>query len=319
MRPIQHLNKISKKYPNGWSQINMFRTSKGDDLPDWPDWCFLPFAAWAAIVSEGRNLTMQQAGDISILAALGTWRYTQGIYRFDNELYKELIKTEINSDLPSDLFFRLKEWCVYVDTPENPDFYGFFAHLEHDIKTGAPELRLLIDYEDSLTPIILHLGDWSVEKALGKSIQTSIEIQKNQNFPSALINTTEQFSPILIESQSKIAKQCISLLLYLCSEEPDIDPVDNVYPKNPIPKKIKNSFKFFPPNKPKMWGIGNQIGKQLRDTDVLHIDNDEHSSPKAHIRRAHWHGYWLGQRGSQNKKFIYKWISPIFVNAIDKN
>ena len=239
MRPIQLLNNISKKHPTAWSHINIFRNSKGNDLPDWPDWCFLPLAAWIAIASNGADVTLEHASIAARLAALGTWRYTQGIYRFDNELYNALITTEINSDLPTEVLLRLKEWCVYIETPEHPDFHGFFAHLEHDIKTGHPELRLLIDYEDCLKPIILHLGEWNVEMALEKSIQTSIANQRHHNFPATLTEATEYFAPLLIETDASIAKQCLSLLLYLCSEEPEIDPVGNELPKSPKPKKVK--------------------------------------------------------------------------------
>jgi hypothetical protein len=45
-------------------------------------------AAWCAIVSEGKGpLPLDRIGDVGRLAALGSWRVTQGIYRFDQGLY----------------------------------------------------------------------------------------------------------------------------------------------------------------------------------------------------------------------------------------
>jgi hypothetical protein len=37
------------------------------------------------------------------------------------------------------------------------------------------------------------------------------------------------------------------------------------------------------------------------------------NSPRTHIRRAHWHGYWTGS--SEQKRFKYNWLSPIVVRG----
>ena len=46
-RPREHLAAAGMMYPNAWSQADTFRAQRGrDGLPDWPDWCYLPLAAW---------------------------------------------------------------------------------------------------------------------------------------------------------------------------------------------------------------------------------------------------------------------------------
>lgn len=37
-----------------------------------------------------------------------------------------------------------------------------------------------------------------------------------------------------------------------------------------------------------------------------------HVSP--HVRRAHWHGYWLGKRDNPTD-LVIKWIAPVIVNG----
>ena len=45
-------------------------------------------AAWYATVSEEKGtLPLDRIGDVGWLAASGSWRVTQGVYRFDQDLY----------------------------------------------------------------------------------------------------------------------------------------------------------------------------------------------------------------------------------------
>ena len=106
--------------------------------------------------------------DVGRLAALGSWRVTQGVYRFDQDLYEAVRGTPIESDLPAEILYRLPEWCVYVKTPNMPGVHlqGFFAHLEWDANTGRHELRLLLDHLDLLIPLPIHIGAWPLEEAM---------------------------------------------------------------------------------------------------------------------------------------------------------
>src|SRR6185369_17498093 len=102
-RPRAHLAAAGKLYPEAWKTADAFRADRGcDGLPDWPDWCYLPLAGWYAIVSGGctNRIPSHLIGDVGRLAALGTWRATQGIYRFDPALYHAIVETPVDGDLP---------------------------------------------------------------------------------------------------------------------------------------------------------------------------------------------------------------------------
>lgn len=82
MRPINHLNTASKLYPKAWKHVEDMLQDKGNGLPDWPDWCFMPLAGWYAIVSADAGVQTLDATlifDVARLGAIGTWRYSQGI------------------------------------------------------------------------------------------------------------------------------------------------------------------------------------------------------------------------------------------------
>jgi hypothetical protein len=118
LQPLYHLNALSKQYPQAWKMVEGFRALRGKGLPAWPDWCFLPLAAWNKInkTCPGANLKSPKLGsDLRKLAAMGTWRYTQGIYQFDQDLLTALINTELTGELPCEVLLRLPEWSVYID------------------------------------------------------------------------------------------------------------------------------------------------------------------------------------------------------------
>lgn len=114
----------------------------------------------------------------------------------------------------------------------------------------------------------------------------------------------------------------VSLLLYICSTNGEIGDGQQT-PKKPRSKKTKKGQRMFPPHKVATWDVGVRMGAALRKakeaTSKGPAENSgekEHSSPRPHVRRAHWHGYWTGPRDGE-RKFILKWLSPILVGDGD--
>ena len=78
-RPTQLLHALTRDYPDLSRVVDQFWQGKGTSLPDWPEWGFLPMAAWYAIAShrlQQQRLDINQAQEVSRLAAIGSWRYT---------------------------------------------------------------------------------------------------------------------------------------------------------------------------------------------------------------------------------------------------
>jgi hypothetical protein len=310
-RPRDHLIAAGKRFPDAWVQADSFRSDRGSGLPAWPQWCFLPLAGWYAIVSGGgaNRLSLDTVGDVARLAGLGAWRVTQGIYRFDPDLYSAIGDTPISGDLPHDVLYRLPEWCVYIETPglmwSKAVLHGFFAHLESDANNGRPELRLLLDTESSLTSLPLHLGSWS----LAESIRRMTDTASIHAMGAGVSTPTGLAKPL-----SEAVEPLISLLLYLCSQNAEIGDGRHL-PANPKPKKTKRGPRIFAPDKPTTWDVGVRLGAALRQARAAGETGDGvHAGPRPHIRRAHWHGFWSGPKAA-NRKFSLKWLPPIPVNV----
>lgn len=330
-RPREHLITAGKLYSQAWSRSDEFRADRGrNGLPDWPQWCYLPMSAWYAIVSADAGvdrLGADRIHDVARLAAIGSWRVTQGIYRFDPALYAAVVDTPITGDIPCDILYRLPEWCVYVETPgiefSGAPLHGVWAHLECDANTDRAELRLLTDGEAGLMPIILHLGTWSLAESIERAV---VEAVKQGRQAGLTAQETALASADVVKELRPLVEPVMSLLLYICSENSEIGNGSDA-PKNPEPKRTKRGWRLFAPDKPTTWDVGVRLGTALRrayysaETDL----GDTHAGPRPHIRRAHWHGFRSGPMkradGSDipagQRKFDLRWLPPIPVNLHD--
>lgn len=333
MDPKKHLEYYSRIYPSAWKQVDQFREGRGKELPFWPEWCFLPLAGAYAIVtaeatSQGIDITSEKGmyifNDVGIIGTLAAWRPTQGVYRFDPDVYAAVVDTPITGDLPHNILFNLPEWCVYIETPGleilGRPLYGFFAHLEQDANDGRKELRLVLDHtgpQDErpiLMPQPIHLGPWPLLESIERVVREA-RAQADRLFNSD-VDIPDEMPNVLEKSYMPM----VSLLLYICSTNGEIGDGEH-RPKRPRSTKTKKGQRMFPPHKVTTWDVGTRMGSALRKArqtvespGTVDMTAGPHSSPRAHVRRAHWHGYWIGPRDGE-QKFILKWISPVLVGA----
>lgn len=324
-RATVHLHRLATRYPNAWRQFDDMRSQRGQRLPNWPDWCWCPLAGAFAVVSGGASLAamgqsmlLQVASDVGPLGALAAWRVGQGIYRFDPDLRNTVLGTDLDRAVPWEILYRLPEWCVYIETPTTQyggqPLYGFFAHLEHDDQTGRTELRLVLDLAGRLLPIPIHCVEGA---GLLKGIEAAILEAKVQAAKVgagwASVSTRTGGLPC---DDLVALKGLVSLVLYLCSENPDIEG----RPAKAMPIKTRrNGSRSFPPNAPSVWEVGLRIGAAIRAALASWDGANEggsHATPRPHLRRAHWHTYWTGKTASpQDRKMVVKWLLPILVGT----
>lgn len=290
-RPKRLLIDIGRRYPGCWRLFDEFRRDKGVDGPDWPDYCYAPIAVAYAIVSGGYEdrIGIHNVGDVGKLGALAAWRMTQIVYRFDDDLYAQLISGAPTGDIPAELLRHLPQWCVYIESPGlmfgDIPLIGFFSHIEYDIDTGRDELRFVFDTGSELIPYQIHLGKWAIDEAIDRMLDVS-KAQAVLHGHTVLRQHVMPIKPLLISA--------VNLLLYLCSDKPDIA---GELPKNPKPKSVKKqgrrAMHLFAAEKTSVIDVGVRIGSALRATrDAAGEPGDgSHASPRGHIRSAHWHTY----------------------------
>ncbi|EKO3632387.1 hypothetical protein M3894_002917 [Vibrio metschnikovii] len=211
--------------------------------------------------------------------------------------------------MPSEVLYRLPEWSMYIETPSakwfDESMHGFWVHLEFDMNTHRHELRLLLNTASTLVPVPIHIGNWTLTEAVDRAISESKKYTEIQ-FPA--------------ETAEKMAENLyglVSLVLYVCSEEPEIDDLrtPGEAPSRPQPTKTKKGWKLFPAKKVKIWTVGKEASKAIRSFNEELQAGSTGSKVRPHVRRAHWHGYWTGKRGTSEQRFIYKWIPALIINV----
>lgn len=300
-----------------WRKVDEMRAVRGAGLPDWPEWCFLPFGGWYAIASMALGKERLSKDDVPLMQALavaGTWRVTQDIVRFDETLYQSLVETPVDGNLPSEVLTRLPAWCVYIETPGmafgKGEILGVWAMLEHDVNGYGDELRLFaFDGDIALLPIVLQIGDWTVEDALSRPLYT--DALREITHPS----TAKAGADALVKVEA--IPQIISLLLYICTygfpRQDGMAPLEHpAYPKS---KKTKQGWRLFPAQRPTVRIVGEIIGRKIREAEAQEAkapdrDSSTHASPRPHIRRGHWHGFWHGPRDGE-RQLKLQWLPPI--------
>ena len=107
----------------------------------------------------------------------------------------------------------------------------------------------------------------------------------------------------------------LQLLLYLCSEEPDMPEIEH-------PQKHRRfSGGVRTPEAPRVWNVGVRVSAAIKryngKTAVVNQESGTvfgcHASPRPHVRSAHWHTYWTGPRDAEFplRKPVMRWIPPL--------
>lgn len=299
------LAQLADRYPGCWQLVDKIRERRNKQLPDWPAYCFIPFLAARDIVSAGKKLSYlefaSKGNDMARLATLATWRVTQRIYRFHDALFDELWETPITK-IPPEIFHKLPEWCVYIETPK-PQYRGVFVQVEYNIHKNRDELRLLFDKIDGglddTIPMLLPLDKEDLLEAF-QSLGADLIREFQKEGISCQINN----------DAIGVLGNVISVVLYLCSVNADYERAEQ-----PIAKRTKRGVRLFPPPAPEIIDVGIRVGAALK-RGIQSLSSDDSEEPDAsvrpHVRRAHWHHYWIGPKTDQ--ELILKWLSPILVN-----
>ena len=206
--------------------------------------------------------------------------------------------------------FRLPEWAVYIETPGisigNQAVDGFIAHLDYNIYSGDTDLQFAIFRHGVAQPkmLALPLGEGGLIEALKRveAIDSMFDVPSNGQ-------------PGIREEYKSAVSAMLQLLLYLCSEEPDMPAIEHPRHRQTLSGGVRC------PAKPQTWDVGVRIAAALRRASAFteesevseHRVGGTHARPRPHIRCAHWATYWTGPRsGSQTP--ILRWIPPLPIN-----
>jgi hypothetical protein len=320
-----------RRFPNVWRDLDKERAQRGKRWENWEAWYFLPFGAvqWVMHGYAEADTRFNIINVTNTLTSLAAWRATQGIYIFDPHIFDALWHTGTDGDIPTEILYRLPEWCVYIPTPCADvlgfPLRGFYASLNRGLTVPGRSLNLMLDVAENAKSkhitIPIDLGASDIGSAIR---QESADFLKHIQEQKMQLDET---SRRLLEQPKALAEQLVaplvSLVLYLCSEAAEMrDPnAPKRLPTNPRPTRTKTGERIFPPTQPTRWEVAFRLGANLRlaqTAQSVEESTGTHGSPRPHIRRAHWHTYRTGSRAEPAKQVpVLRWLPPIPVNVDD--
>jgi hypothetical protein len=315
---------IISQYPKSLEVADMFCKDRSlyEGENPCPDWCAMPSSIMASldadsIKKQAAVFEHYQNNPLFDLTAAILWSRNKMIYRFDSTLEKTLATQSIEGNIPTEALNYLPYPCVYIERDMNVGGYydskGFFAWLDWNDSASEKLLRLHFLCANNICI-------QAIVPIIGNTIQNSLLRVSNKT-----TRGRNSFTPEIM-GQSQVLKayaECVNLLLYLCSENPDM-------PDDAELRSRRSRDYHGNPKRSAAWDVGIRIGAALRKIAVPSYKSDnyndeepasntkEKTSKRPHMRRAHWHSYWIGKRNSPSRKLILRWLPPTGVNLDEK-
>lgn len=325
------------KVPNSYEMANLYRQSRVADDYEWPDWCDLPRGVINKIynydyrnVDDGIRLLRLSVNKkfVNELAAVLTWMRYKTIYRFDDELSMLLSKQSLDGDIPLQLLSLLPYPSMFVEceTQLGDDIsVGFYTWMEVAFDKGRRlQMLHLLDNGDTRYFNLILAGNLDAAMQLThweaiastESMNNAISVLLNDDFeesrkPPPLDITVPELDP---KEKANITSW-LNHLLYLCSEKPDMLDME-------ILKKRRTYDSIGAPKRAATVDVGTRVGTALRKSKKMRSNESSSAAIREsgktksvipHIRRAHWHRFWVGPRDGK-RMIILRWIPPTAIN-----
>ncbi|EOV4287844.1 AcrVA2 family anti-CRISPR protein [Escherichia coli] len=315
-RPLHVLRENFLNWPKDiWQRLDRFRNEfKAKNAM--PQWSFAPRTVLVAAIRNGWSDADTDSRIRALLPSLqvfGAWRVGQGIYRFDSAVFDAVVDMDIPEIIPAETMYHLPEWAIWVETPglklEGSPVHGFFATIEQDTPGSEASMVLFVDSERKLeiSKFVLRPGT-PIKDCVMQSAMYGYFFSALDGLPPLEMATR----------QAELLKPYLNLLLFITTQASEITSSQEQRPSRALPKKTSKGERFFPPNAPMKWDVGLRIGAALKtESCPSGPSGDSQSSQgtvRPHIRRAHWHGYWLGPRDG-DRTFDLRWLPPVAVNV----
>ena len=250
--------------------------------------------------------------EMMTMASMYIWRCSKGVYRFAPEIYDALIRQPLTGNLPQECLYHMPEWAVYIETPdlsyERKPMEGFIAHLDYNLFSRGVDLQFAIFRKgiDAPKMIALPLGEGTLPDAMDR-------VDKVDDMFAGDLKKTRYVGSR--DEYRQTFSSMLQLLLYLCSEEPDMPEIEH-------PQKHRRfSGGVRTPEAPRVWNVGVRVSAAIKryngKTAVVNQESGTvlgcHASPRPHVRSAHWHTYWTGPRDAvfPLRKPVMRWIPPL--------
>ena len=251
----------------------------------WPSWSWLPNTIFVQDLLATNGIDIGQTNDAELekycrLAAAMTtvinWLPGRTVAYYDATLLESLASTPIEQPIPAQALCRLPAWGLYLDLPWLVGGAGVFACLD-----PGPDLHtthVLLTY----TGVLADGVPLEHELLLANDmVPDSLSPPFAEVSPDVAQFVPDELSSVVGMPWGRVLANTVSMLLYLCSEGPDVRRV--ALPPGPgAPRAAANGTRALQ--------VGWRLGAALRAAQRYHSatrgeETDRHVLP--HLRRPH--------------------------------
>jgi hypothetical protein len=251
----------------------------------WPSWSWLPNAIFVQDLLATNGIDIDQTDDAELekycrLAAAMTtvvnWLPGRTVVYYDTTLLDSLANTPIEQPIPAQALYRLHAWGLYLDLPWLVGGAGVFACLD-----PGPDLHtthVLLTY----TGVLADGVPLEHELILANDmVPGSLSPPFADVSPDVAHFVPDELGSVVGMPWGRVLANTVSMLLYLCSEGPDVRRV--ALPPGPGAKRAAA-------NSAQALQVGWRIGAALRAAQRYRSatrgeETDRHVLP--HLRRPH--------------------------------
>lgn len=255
--------------------------------------------SWADNLNLGDNIPTELLDELAMpigeLVSVGSWMLTKNVYRFDDHVIKEILKSEFEGKLPNHIV-NLPDIATYIQT-DNADL-----HFQGDKVVGVIfVVSSLCDQRILITNFYLDTG---VAKTIVISFEDECDIE--DSLTDFVDNFQQDYDPELhkaeLDERTSILKKLINLALWFSQKKPETFPLVPNTKYDPVGfKSIKGKPRLFEADKYKPYKVGEETGRLFKkiysDLEERKVKNSGSGTRAPHLRKSHWHLYWYGPKG----------------------
>ena len=128
-----------------------------------------------------------------------------------------------------------------------------------------------------------------------------------------------------VKRTQKILKFFWEFLLYLCAENAEIKSTPPLTERTGLPGKAKDNSgtEKKKSRTPSIKKVGEEEGIRIKQLKAGNYRGGAYNPPafkspshekSPHMRRSHWHSYWVGKHGTEERRLILKWLPPAYIH-----
>ena len=342
--PLMLTNRIGNKYPSIWENIDKIyeKNANNESVNYYEEFIqlIMKYRSVGNIIGKsnsGKSNIVALDEDIislpAIMDAAYKWRVHKQIYKFPDEIETLLYNNETDFDIPIYILNSLPYDCIYIETNslnyKEKTILGFFFYKDYKSYAFVPIFEDLSHTNGGFSYDPLN-KDMTLRDGLNTMMDFNKAIVKDENGiqmcnPNNIKSSNGKLvrERILEDTLVSVFPKMLQLVLYICAENKEIEEnsEQKKIMRKPKDKKfIKDKYREI-----QIWDCGNKLSEKIR----TFIVSDKHNSgiivqrngsgtgkSKApHSRRGHWHHFWTGKIGTEERRLILRCVAPTFVNG----